>query len=156
MQDAIAATFDAMAAIHLALPIERGLHRVLDCKRSAGNEKEMAEFLRSSQLAKCLDETGEFTRVDVAVGRIGKRGDEQGFLKSLVLHFWMFVSDLHCGEVAVTIDVFFSLERVDNGRTARLFEIDHQVKAIYQDIFLENRENLVGGHCYFGHIAIRS
>jgi hypothetical protein len=66
----------------------------------------------------------------------------------------MTVTHRESGEVPVTIQIFLPFQCIDDNRAVRLLEIDHRVESVLEDVFFQDREDLLGRDFYPGHVAL--
>ncbi len=144
MKDLVGTTGHAPRPVQLRLPVERGLHGVLDRRGASGHEEEVREVIRDGQLPKRLNEAGVLAAVDVTVRRIGESRRHQRRAKALVLHTRVVVTDRQGREVGVAVQVLLAGQSIHHNCPVGLLQIDHDVKPINEDVRLKGGENLAG------------
>ena len=144
MKDLVGASVDIFGPVALCLPIEGCLHRVFNCESTSRNKEEMAELIGYGNLTKGLDESGELPGVHVAVGGVADCRRQQGSDEAFVAHHQMIVAEGQRCEVAVAIEVFLPLQGIHHDAAVGFLKVDHNVKAIDQDIVLQRRKDGIG------------
>ena len=58
------------------------------------------------------------------------------------------------GEESVAIQIFLSVPCIYDDRAVRLLEIDDHVESVHEDVFFQDREDLLGRDFDPGHVAL--
>ena len=118
------------------------------------HKKEVPEFGRNGQGPERLDETRKLPGVHIAVRRICQRRRHEGLPETLVPQLGMIVTYREGGEVPVTIQVLLPFQRIDDDRTMGPLEVDDHVESVHEDVFFQDREDLIGRNFDLGHVAL--
>ncbi len=66
----------------------------------------------------------------------------------------MIVTYREGGEISVTIQVLLPFQRIDDDRTMGLLEVDDHVESVHENVFFQDREDLIGRNFDLGHVAL--
>jgi hypothetical protein len=144
MEDLVGPAVHAPRPVQLRLPVEGGLHGVLDGWGASRHEKEVRKLAGDSELPEGTNEAGVLAAVHVAVRRVGEGRRHERRSKPVVLHPRVVVADRQRGEVGVAIQVLLAGQGVHHDRPVGFLEIDHDVEAIDEDVRLKGGKDLAG------------
>ena len=147
---------DAARLVVPALPVERHLQRVLDGQRAAVDEEQVRQRRVAEHASERVDEPRHRHAVDVGVARLVDRGRRELGAKRLVVgQGGMVHAQRRRCEEGEHVEIALAGAGVDQYRTGRALDVEHEVEAIGQDAAGQHFAYVVGadrgdGGCHFG------